>query len=103
MKSLDSLISKVNFFAKTAEKKTQDIIEISQLKWKIAKVKSKIERKYEKLGSLTYLNYKNGDEDNTDAFNTKVAEICDEIEELFCDLRKIEQEYAEIKEESAHL
>ena len=103
MKSLDSLISKANLFAKTAEKKTQDIIEISQLKWKIAKVKSKVERKYEKLGLLTYLNYKNGDEDNTDIFNAKAAEICDEIEELFCDLRKIEQEYAEIKEKSVQI
>lgn len=98
MNGLDSLISKVNLFAKTAEKKTQDVIEISQLKWKIVKIKSKIERKYEKLGSLTYLNYKNGDEENVDVFNSKVAEICDEIEELFFTLRKLEQEYAEIKE-----
>ncbi len=103
MKSLDSFISKVGVFAKTAEKKTQDVIEISQLKWKIVKIKSKIERKYEKLGSFTYLNYKNGDEENVDVFNSKVAEICDEIEELFSTLRKIEQEYAEIKEKPTHL
>lgn len=103
MKSLDLLISKVNLFTKTAEKKTQDIIEISQLKWKISKIKSKIERKYEKLGSLTYLNYKNGDEENVDVFNSKVTEICDEIEELFSTLRKLEQEYTEIKEKPTNL
>lgn len=103
MKNLDSFISKVGVFAKSAEKKTQDIIETSQLKWRIAKIKSKIERKYEKLGSLTYLNYKNGDDENASAFNLKVEKICGEIEELFSILRKTEQEYSEIKEKPTYL
>lgn len=103
MKNLDSFFSKVSVFAKSAEKKTQDVIEISQLKWKIVKIKSKIERKYEKLGSLTYLNYKNGDDENVSVFNSKVEKICEEIEELFSALKKTEQEYAEIKEKPTNL
>ena len=70
---------------------------------RIAKIKSKIERKYEKLGSLTYLNYKNGDDENASAFNSKVEKICGEIEELFSILRKTEQEYSEIKEKPTYL
>ena len=45
----DSLIFRLGSFAKSAEKKTQELIEISQLKWKMAKLKSKIERKYTKI------------------------------------------------------
>lgn len=98
MKNFDSFISKVSDFAKSAEKKTQDVIEISQLKWKIVKLKSRIERKYEKLGSLTYFNYKNGDNEGASVFDSRVEQICGEIDELFSTLRETEQEYAEIKE-----
>lgn len=103
MKNLDSFFSKLSVFAKSAEKKTQDVIEISQLKWKIVKLKSKIERKYEKLGSLTYLNYKSDGDENNSVFNSRVKQICEEIEELFLTLRKTEEEYAEIKEKPTYL
>ena len=103
MKNLDSFFDKINAFAKSAEKKAQEAIEISQLKWKIVKLKSKIEHKYEKLGSLTYLNYKSDIKEDGNVFDSKVKQICDEIEELFLELRKIEEEYAEMKEKPTYL
>ncbi len=103
MKNLDSFFDKISVFAKSAEKKAQDAIEISQLKWKIVKLKSKIERKYEKLGSLTYLNYKSDVKEDSSVFDSRVKQICDEIEKLFLKLRKIEEEYAEMKEKPTYL
>ncbi len=103
MKNLDSFFDRINAFAKSAEKKAQEAIEISQLKWKIVKLKSRIERKYEKLGSLTYLNYKSDIKEDSNVFDSKVKQICDEIEELFLELRKIEEEYAEMKEKPTYL
>lgn len=103
MKNLDSFFDKISVFAKSAEKKTQDVIEMSRLKWKIVKLKSKIERKYEKLGLLTYLNYKNDVKEDSSASDSKVKQVCDGIEKLFLKLRKIEEEYAEMKEKPTYL
>ena len=96
----DSLIFRLGSFAKSAEKKTQELIEISQLKWKMAKLKSKIERKYTKIGSITYTNQKNMNLDCCELFKSKIKAICQEIDDLFLQLKCAECEYDEIKKKS---
>ena len=96
----DSLIFRLGSFAKSAEKKTQELIEISQLKWKMAKLKSKIERKYTKIGSMTYSHQKNIKLDCCELFKSKINAICQEIDDLFLQLKCAECEYDEIKKKS---
>ncbi len=96
----DSLIFRLGSFAKSAEKKTQQLIEISQLKWKMAKLKSKIERKYTKIGSITYSHQKNMKMDCCELFKSKINAICQEIDDLFLQLKCAECEYDEIKKKS---
>ena len=100
MSVFDSLFSKLGSFAKSAEKKTQDLVEISQLKWKMSKLKSKIERKYTKIGSLTYFHQKNVHSDGCELFRSKIKTICEEIDDLFLQLQYTECEYDEIKKNS---
>lgn len=86
-------------FAKTVVKKTQEIFEISQLKFKIMQVKNKIERKYVKIGYFVYNKQK------TDGFkvlkeeieNEKFKNVCKELDQLYAKLRKLELECDEIK------
>ena len=96
----DSLISGLGLLAKSAEKKAQELIELSQLKWTIARLKSKIERKYAKIGSITYSHQKNLNSDCCELFESKIKSICQELDDLFSQLKCAECEYDEIKKKS---
>lgn len=86
-------------FARAVVRKTQEIFEISQLKFKMIQVKNRIERKYVRIGFFVYNKQKNDGFEilKEELEGEKFKNVCDEIDELYDRLKKLESEYNEIK------
>lgn len=93
------IIKKTCGFAKSVLRKTQEIFEISQLKFKMIQIKNRIERKYVKIGYFAYVRQKkeglSGLKEEIE--QKKFINVFKELDKLYFELNKLEDEYAEIK------
>ncbi len=101
MNKTKTVMKKTRCVAKNIFKKTQKLFEISQNNIKILQLKNKLERKYVKIGYSVYNKLrKDGMEKlknnlETDSFKA----CCREIDELNAEIKKIEKELEEMKNE----
>ena len=102
MENSKKICRKTTCFAKSFFKKTQELIEISQINLKIMQLKNKLERKMVKLGNSIYKKQK---EDGVDGLNECLngdvfSCYCKEIDEIYEEIEKLEEELKEIKKDS---
>ena len=99
MNESNDMIKKTCGFAKNLLKKTQEMLEISHINFKILQLKGRIERKYVKIGYFIYNNQKSiGLERLTYESQTdRLKNICCEIDELYDSIKKLKKELNEIK------
>lgn len=89
-------------FAKTFFKKTQELIEVSQINIKIMQLKNKLERKLVKIGHSVYKKQKDeGLEGLKKCLEKDIfIEFCKEIDSIYDEIEKLEEELSEIKKDS---
>lgn len=98
MSKSKSFFKKTCMFTNTALKKAQNLIEISQLNLKVAKLKSKAERKCALVGALIVAK-KNGclKKLSVEQCDEKVDKLCKDVEKLKQKIKKVRAEIKEIK------
>ena len=89
--NFDDIMSSIRSAADTVSKKTEETVEISKLKFNIAKIKGDIEKKYADLGRCVYGACK-GAENYQESSNA----IVKDIDDLKAELKKAEDELKEI-------
>ena len=101
MNKSKTVMKKTRCVAMNIFKKTQKLLEISQNSIKILQLKNKLERKYVKIGYSVYNKLrKDGIEElknNLEINSFKMC--CEEIDELTHEIKKIEKETDELKDE----
>lgn len=91
---MEKILSDLKSTAKTAMKKSGELLEIGKLKLAIADVNQEIEKAYRELGYALYNAEKSGSEDAE-----TLQAIIDDIDELHEKLNNLESEQAELKKE----
>lgn len=80
----DHLVNKAKGLADMAGRKTEEMLEISKLKYNCVQLNNEIQRSYEKLGAFAYKFHKTGEE------NPELVEMCvNEIDTLLEKLREL--------------
>ena len=95
MENSTSFKKKTCCLAKMLVNKTKKVVEISQLKFKMGQVRSKIERKFACIGSKMYRNHKEANELNSNVDEFK--DVCEEIDKLYVELNEIQRELESIR------
>ena len=90
---MDKLFSDLKNTAKTAAKKSGDLLEISKLKLAVMETRSRIDDAFQKLGKLVYDSAKNSD------VEFDAESVISEIDELFNTLDEKQEQYAALKNE----
>ncbi|MDD2956282.1 MAG: zinc-ribbon domain-containing protein [Oscillospiraceae bacterium] len=86
----DHLVNKAKGLADMAGKKTEEMLEISRLKYSCVQLNNEIQHSYEKLGAFTYKFQKTGEE------NPELVEMC--VKEIDGLLEKLKELTARIDE-----
>lgn len=84
MSNLDNVINKTKQLMNMASKKTSDIFEFSKLKMDKANKSAELQKNYELLGKMFYLECKSNENDTDN-----MQEIIDKIESLESEIKKI--------------
>lgn len=93
MPFLDNISKKVEDAAKTAAKKSGEIVEVTKLNRSISVDEEKISKLYAEIGKVFYLNYKNGDDSTGD----DLTELCDQISGLNKEIENFKDKILELK------
>lgn len=90
--NIDDIFDKAKSAVNVAAKKTEEVVEVSRLKFESAKLNNELAGVYEKLGHAVYEakkgNYKNDD---------LVESLCEDIDTLLADLDRINNDIADKK------
>ena len=92
MSIFDNIYDSLKSAAEVAAKKTEQTVEISKLKFEIAKVKAETDKKYMELGELVYKACK-GDskaQENTTAIIKEIDELFRKVKALLKELDETE-------------
>lgn len=91
----DHLMNKARDLAGMAGKKTEEVLEVSKLKYSCVQLNNEIQHSYEKLGAFTYKFQKTGEE------NPELVEMCvKEIDGLLEKLRELTERIDEAQNRS---
>ena len=101
MEKSKRMAKKTCCFAKTFLKKTQELIEISQVNFKIMQMKNKLERKLVKIGHAVYKKQKDeGIESLKNCLDKEIfRNYCEEIDGIYEEIDDLEEELRELKKE----
>lgn len=91
---VEKVLSDLKSTAKTAMKKSGELIETTKLKFAIAETQQEIEKAFKELGKALYNAEKNGTEDAD-----SLKALIDDIDALYVKLAGIEETCAELKNE----
>lgn len=94
MDSLSKLAKSVGDGAKTAVKKSEDMVEIAKLNRNIATEEDRIKLAYIEIGKLVFLKFEKGEE-----MDSELSSICNKIIEVQNNIIAIRQKIGEIKNE----
>ncbi len=89
----DQTVSATKKFISVAEKKTQEIVNVQKLNYKLSSIQNNINQKYCELGKSVYAALKDGQALETDSF----AEPMGEIDALKKELKAVKKELDETK------
>lgn len=99
MSKSKSFFKKTRSFTNRAVRKTQNLLEISKLNFRISSLKSKIERKCSIIGALIVSQKKGSLKKLSESeCNEKIDKLCGDVEKLKCKIRKSKAEIKEIKQ-----
>jgi RNA polymerase subunit RPABC4/transcription elongation factor Spt4 len=94
MDSISKLAKSVGDGAKTAVKKSEDMLEISKLNRNIANEEDRIKLAYNEIGKLVFNKFEKGNESDPE-----LLDICNKIVEIQKGIAAIKQKIVEIKNE----
>jgi predicted RNA-binding Zn-ribbon protein involved in translation (DUF1610 family) len=92
MDSLSKIAKSVGDGAKTAVKKSEDMVEIAKLNKSITNEEDRIKLTYNEIGKKVYLKY-----ENNEIIEDELIEFCHKIDEFQNNILSIKQKIAEIK------
>lgn len=90
--NIDDIFDKAKSAVNVAAKKTEEVVEVSRLKFESAKLNNELAGVYEKLGHAVY-EAKKGNYENNDL----VESLCEDIDTLLADLDRINNDIADKK------
>lgn len=92
MSIFEDLTKKVTTTAKSAVRKSGDIVEVTKLNMSISQEEEKIQKTYSEIGKAVYEAFKNG-EDTANA----AKELCEQIKAYEDNIKDIKQKVLELK------
>lgn len=92
MDSLSKIAKSVGDGAKTAVKKSEDMVEIAKLNKSITNEEDRIKSIYNEIGKIIYLKY-----ENNEAIEDELIELCNKIDEYQDNISSLKQKIAEVK------
>jgi len=90
---LDSLKNKIYETAKTAAKKSNEIVETTKIKFAISDAEAKIAQTMKEMGEMIYDAYKNGEEPEDE-----YLEKCSAIDDVFENINDLKERLCEVKD-----
>ncbi len=92
MDSLSKIAKSVGDGAKTAVKKSEDMVEVAKLNKSITNEEDRIKLTYIEMGKIIYSKY-----ENNEVIEDELIEFCNKIDEFHDNISSIKQKIAEIK------